>query len=130
MPILGCVLFQQRIGISNPLLLGHGLPFRPDGLVCSLSHLPAQLLERLYGQALPIWYLEDRGRQSILSSIDKLDGGQRAQAAREFSPMRLAFMSSSRIVDTTKMREVLHVIPKYADAADGIAASLREEKNL
>ena len=43
-----------------------------------------QLLERLYGQALPIWYLEDEGRQSVLESIDKFDAGQRAEAAREF----------------------------------------------
>ena len=47
-----------------------------------------------------------------------------------FSPMRLSFLRESRIVDTTKMREVLGVTPKYADAADGIAASLAEEETL
>jgi hypothetical protein len=38
--------------------------------------------------------------------------------------MRLAFMASSRIVDTTKMREVLGVTPRYSNPEDGIAASL------
>ncbi len=44
----------------------------------------AGLLEDLYGQALPIAYLEDRGRQSIVGSIDKLNVAQRTEAAREF----------------------------------------------
>jgi hypothetical protein len=30
-------------------------------------------------------------------------------------------------VDTTKMREMLSVTPKYSNAADGIAASLAQE---
>jgi nucleoside-diphosphate-sugar epimerase len=53
-----------------------------------------------------------------------------AEAQKTFSPMRLSFLRESRIVDTTKMREVLGVTPKYADAADGIAASLAEEESL
>jgi hypothetical protein len=44
----------------------------------------ASLLDQLYGQELPIVYLETRGRQSINRSIDKFNVGQRAQAAREF----------------------------------------------
>ena len=48
----------------------------------------------------------------------------RAQAEKEFSPVRLAFMSSSRIVDTGRMREVLGVTPRYTNPVDGIAASL------
>jgi len=53
-----------------------------------------------------------------------------AEAQQTFSPMRLSFLRESRVVDTTKMRRVLGVTPKYADAADGIAASLEEEANL
>ncbi len=52
-----------------------------------------------------------------------------ADAQKTFSPMRLSFLRESRIVETTKMRDVLAVTPKYADAADGIAASLAEESN-
>ena len=33
-------------------------------------------------------------------------------------------MTASRVVDTTKMREVLGVTPRYANPEDGIAASL------
>ena len=52
------------------------------------------------------------------------------QANREFSPQRLSFMTESRRVDTTKMRAVLGVIPRYANPEDGIAASLAEESAL
>ena len=48
----------------------------------------------------------------------------RAEAQQQFSRQRMAFLSDSRIVDTTKMREVLGVIPRYANPEDGIRASL------
>ena len=51
------------------------------------------------------------------------------EARETFSEMRLRFLTESRRVDTTKMREVLGVTPRYADAADGIAASLAEESD-
>ena len=46
------------------------------------------------------------------------------QAEKEFSPMRLSFLRDKRTVDTSKMHDVLRVNLKYADPADGIAASL------
>ena len=46
------------------------------------------------------------------------------QARRQFSRERLSFLADSRIVDTSKMREVLGVTPRYADPVDGIRASL------
>lgn len=48
------------------------------------------------------------------------------QAEREFTPMRLSFLRESRRVDTSKMRDVLGVTPRYANAEDGIRASLQE----
>ncbi len=48
----------------------------------------------------------------------------RAEATQQFSPQRMAFLSDSRRVDTTKMREVLGVKPRYARPEDGIRASL------
>lgn len=48
----------------------------------------------------------------------------RAEAQQQFSRQRLAFLSDSRVVDTTKMREVLGVTPRYANPEDGIQASL------
>jgi len=48
------------------------------------------------------------------------------QAEREFTPMRLSFLRESRRIDTTRMRDVLGVTPRYANAGDGIRASLQE----
>jgi nucleoside-diphosphate-sugar epimerase len=67
------------------------------------------------------WFADEVARQAGLPEIRKVS---RAQAEKEFSPMRLAFMASSRIVDTTRMREVLGVTPRYSNPEDGIAASL------
>lgn len=52
----------------------------------------------------------------------------RDQAARTFSATRLSFLGESRRVDTTRMTTVLGVTPRYGDAADGIAASIAEER--
>jgi nucleoside-diphosphate-sugar epimerase len=67
------------------------------------------------------WFATELARQC---GLDEPPVISREQAEREFSAMRLSFLGESRRVDTTKMREVLGVIPRYADAADGIAASL------
>jgi nucleoside-diphosphate-sugar epimerase len=45
-----------------------------------------------------------------------------AEAQKVFSPMRLAFLSASRVVDTTKMRDVLGVMPRTPE--QGIRDSL------
>jgi nucleoside-diphosphate-sugar epimerase len=73
------------------------------------------------------WFTNEVARQAGLLPPPAIS---LAEAQKTFSPMRLSFLRESRIVDTTKMREVLGVIPKYADAADGIAASLAEEETL
>ncbi|HSM30608.1 MAG TPA: NAD-dependent epimerase/dehydratase family protein [Woeseiaceae bacterium] len=70
------------------------------------------------------WFTGEVARQAGLPAPPAISF---AEAQTTFSPMRLSFLRESRIVDTTKMREVLGVTPKYADAADGIAASLKEE---
>lgn len=46
------------------------------------------------------------------------------EAMARFSDMRLSFLRESRRLDLTRMREVLRVTPRYADARDGIRASL------
>ncbi len=67
------------------------------------------------------WFSDEVARQAGLPLSPKIS---RDQAAREFSPMRLAFLASSRVVETTRMREVLGVIPRYEDPVEGIRASL------
>jgi nucleoside-diphosphate-sugar epimerase len=73
------------------------------------------------------WFTSEVARQAGLPPPPTIS---LAQAEETFSPMRLSFLRESRIVDTTKMREVLGFTPRYTDAADGIAASLREEEDL
>ena len=48
----------------------------------------------------------------------------RAEAENTISESRRSFQRESRIVDTTKMRDVLGFTPRYTDAEDGIRASL------
>lgn len=51
----------------------------------------------------------------------------RAEAEERWSEGRLSFLRESRRLDTTRMREVLGVVPRYADPEDGIRASLDQE---
>ncbi len=67
------------------------------------------------------WFADEVARQAGLPAPPKID---RVQAAQAFSPMRLAFLASSRVVDTTRMREILGVTPRYEDPVEGIRASL------
>jgi nucleoside-diphosphate-sugar epimerase len=73
------------------------------------------------------WFTNEVARQAGLPPPPAIS---LAEAQQTFSPMRLSFLRESRIVDTTRMREVLGVTPKYTDAADGIAASLAEESDV
>ncbi|MGI9232834.1 MAG: NAD-dependent epimerase/dehydratase family protein [Woeseiaceae bacterium] len=73
------------------------------------------------------WFTGEVARQTGLSLPPEIS---REQARAEFSPQRLSFLSESRRVDTTKMREVLGVAPRYANPEDGIRASLAEESAL
>lgn len=72
------------------------------------------------------WFAGEVARQSALEVPPTIS---REEAEREFSAMRLSFLGESRRIDTTKMREVLGVTPRYEDAADGIAASLVEDES-
>jgi nucleoside-diphosphate-sugar epimerase len=51
----------------------------------------------------------------------------RAEAERTFGAKRLSFLSESRTLDTRKMRQVMGFNPEYANAEDGIRASLAED---
>lgn len=68
------------------------------------------------------WFTGEVARQAGLEPPREIS---RAQAAQEFSPMRLAFLASSRKVDTTKMREILGVTPMTPE--EGIRRSLEAE---
>lgn len=70
------------------------------------------------------WFAIELARQAGLDAPPLVD---RARAEQTFSDKRLSFLRESRRLDLTKMRTVLGVTARYGDAADGIAASLKEE---
>ncbi len=51
----------------------------------------------------------------------------KAEALGTLSQVRTSFLLESRKLDTTKMRRVLGVLPRYPDAEDGIRTSLRDD---
>ena len=65
------------------------------------------------------WFAGEVARQAGLAPPREIS---RAQAAQEFSAMRLAFLASSRTVDTTKMRAILGITPMPPE--EGIRKSL------
>lgn len=67
------------------------------------------------------WFANEVARQTGRAAPEQIS---RQAAADEFSPRRLSFLNDSRRVDTRKMRETLGVKLRYANAADGITASL------
>ena len=69
------------------------------------------------------WFAHEVARQAGLQARPEIS---RTQAEKEFSPLRMSFLSESRRIDTGKMRAVLGVTPDYANAEDGIRDSLAE----
>lgn len=67
------------------------------------------------------WFAGEVARQAGLPEPRTIS---RAQAEKEFTPMRLAFFASSRIVDTSKMRDVLGITPRSPE--EGIRDSLAD----
>jgi nucleoside-diphosphate-sugar epimerase len=62
-----------------------------------------------------------------LAGVQTPTGISRAEAIETFSDLRLSFLREARTLDTTKMRNVLRVVPRYSNPEDGIRASLLED---
>lgn len=71
------------------------------------------------------WFMHEVADQAGLTRCPEIS---RADAARQFSPQRLSFMNESRRIDLSRMDHVLKPALRYRNAADGIAASLAEER--
>lgn len=71
------------------------------------------------------WFSQEVARQLALEPPPTVS---RSEAARRFSARRLSFLGESRRVDVSKMKSLLGVTPRYADAADGIRASIAAER--
>lgn len=63
---------------------------------------------------------------ATMAGIDALPEISRKLAERTFSAGRLSFLSESRRIDTTRMRDVLGFEPRFGDPVDGIRASLAQ----
>ena len=70
----------------------------------------SEQIQRRYGRTLGI--IEERVHR---------------EAGLTWSRERMSFVRESRRLDTTRMRELLGVVPDYANPEDGIRASLEEE---
>jgi nucleoside-diphosphate-sugar epimerase len=127
-------LGTDRIGAAIPVLeekdANPGNRIHVDDLAtCCIAALSADVPDGVYNvgdgdHRTGTWFTNEVARQAGLPPPPTIS---LAEAEKTFSPMRLSFLRESRIVDTTKMREILDVTPTYADAADGIAAALAEE---
>ena len=141
----GCELVVLRVpGIYGPGRLGldrirEGVPvlqesganpgnrIHVDDLAsCCIAALSTEVPAGIYNvgdgdHRTSTWFADEVARQAGLPAPPKVS---RAEAAEQFSPMRLAFLASSRVVDTTRMREILGVTPMYQNPVEGISASL------
>ncbi len=85
-------------------------------------HVPAGLYNVGDGDhRTSTWFTNEVARQLDLPPPPQIS---RHRAEQEFSTQRMSFLRESRIVDTSKMRDVLGVTPRYANPEEGIRASL------
>ncbi len=70
------------------------------------------------------WFAMEVARRAGLDAPPTIS---RRKAEKTFSAARLSFLRESRRIDTTRMRQILKPEMKYADPANGIGASLKEE---
>jgi len=124
-------LGTQRIRSGTPVLDADcaypGNRIHVDDLaVCCVAALAPEVPAGIYN----VGDDDHRSSTAFTLSVARLAGLppppqiSREEARRQFSLQRMSFLSESRVVDTTKMREVLGVMPRYADPEDGIRASL------
>jgi nucleoside-diphosphate-sugar epimerase len=126
---LGVERLRERATVINENESGPGNRIHVDDLVaCCAAALSPDSPPGIYNvgdgdHRSSTWFTAEIARQCGLPEPRAISI---ADAEKEFSPMRMSFIRESRKVDTQKMRNVLGVAPEYADAANGIRASLQE----
>lgn len=131
-----------RLGIegireAKPILLDSeanpGNRIHADDLVtCCLAALSLERPAGLYNvgdgdHRSSTWFTRTVARLAGLAPPPEVS---RTEAEQTFSAMRLSFLGESRRLDNRKMLATLGVAPRYADAEDGIKASLVAESKL
>lgn len=124
---LGLERIQARLPVLSEDSANPGNRIHVDDLAsCCVAALSSSAPAGIYNvgdndHRSSTWFTGEVARQSGLPAPPEIS---LEQANREFSAQRLSFMTESRRVDTTKMRSVLGVMPRYANPEDGINASL------
>jgi len=126
----------ERVRQGLPLIAesdaGPGNRIHVDDLVnCCVAALSQDSPEGIYNvgdgdNRSSTWFGNELARQCQLQAPPTIS---MEDAGREFSPVRMSFLRESRLVSTRKMRDVLGVKLRYENAADGIRASLDEERS-
>lgn len=124
---LGIERIQEGLPMISEQEAGPGNRIHVDDLVsCCTAALARTVPAGIYNvgdgdlRSSP-WFMSEVARQCQLQAPPTIS---MQDAERTFTPMRLSFLGESRRVDTKKMRAVLGVTPRYANAEDGIRATL------
>ncbi|NNF40873.1 MAG: NAD-dependent epimerase/dehydratase family protein [Woeseiaceae bacterium] len=122
----------ERLKAGGPVLVeahaGPGNRIHVDDLArCCVAALSPDVPAGIYNvgdndHRSATWFSAEVARQLGLPAPPEIS---REAAKQQFSPQRWSFLRESRRVDTTKMRDVLGVTPRYASPEEGISASLR-----
>ena len=128
---LGVERVREGAAVIDEADVGPGNRIHVDDLVaCCLAALSNDAPAGIYNVGdgdlrSSTWFTREVARQCQLEPPPIIS---MEDAECEFSPIRLSFLKESRIVNTQKMNDVLGVTPKYANAEDGIRASLDEDR--
>jgi nucleoside-diphosphate-sugar epimerase len=130
---LGIERIQARMPVLAEQSTNPGNRIHVDDLArCCVAALSCSVPAGIYNvgdndHRSSTWFTLEVARRLGLPAPPEIS---REIANQEFSAQRLSFLTESRVVDTTKMREVLGVRPRYANPEDGIRVSLAEESAL
>ena len=116
--LLGAAIAGNRLGPGEPF------PWGLFGwiLIGALTaHAATNLLNDYGDHRSGTWFAKTVAEFAGLAAPPEVS---RDEAEATFSDSRLSFLRESRTVDTTRMRDVLGVSPRYANCEDGIRESL------
>ncbi|MDH3533667.1 MAG: NAD-dependent epimerase/dehydratase family protein [Gammaproteobacteria bacterium] len=124
---LGVAQLEAGMPVLNEQSANPGNRIHVDDLVrCCIAALSPAVPAGIYNvgdgdHRSSHWFSNEVARQRGLPPPPEVTMDE---ARQQFSPQRLSFVTESRVVDTTKMRDVLGVTPRYANPEDGIRDSV------